>query len=185
MDRGAWQAAVHVVTRSDMTGGLKRERASHSYSFSSSYVWMWELDYKECWVLKNWCFWTVVLEKTLESPLDCKEIKSVIPKRNQSWIFIGRTAAETEAPILWPPCMKKKTMHWWRPWCWERLKAGGEGGDRGWDFGWCHWLNGHEFQQAPGVGDGQGRLTCCSPWGCRELDMTEWLNWTDSFINMR
>ena len=88
MDRGAWQAAVHVVTRSDMTGGLKRERASHSYSFSSSYVWMWELEHKESWASKNWCFWTVVLEKTLLSPLDCKEIKSVRPKGNQSWIFI-------------------------------------------------------------------------------------------------
>ena len=114
------------------------------YGFSSGHVWMWSLDYKDSWALKNS---NVVLEKTLESPLDCKGIQPIHPKGNQSWIFIGRTAAETEAPILWPPCMKKKTMHWWRPWCWERLKAGGEGGDRGWDFGWCHWLNGHALEQ--------------------------------------
>ena len=80
--------------------------SSHSYSFPSSHVWMWELDYKESWVLKNWCFWAVVLEKTLESPLDCKEIESVNPKGNQSWIFFGRTGDEAEAPILWPPDTK-------------------------------------------------------------------------------
>ena len=79
---------------------------SQSYGFSSSHVWMWELEHKEGWALKNWCFWTAVLEKTLESPLDCKEIKSVNPKRNQSWISIGRTDAEAEAPILWPPYTK-------------------------------------------------------------------------------
>ena len=100
-----------------------------SYGSFSSHVWMWELDYKESWASKNWCFWTVVLEKTLESPLDCKDIKSVNPKGNQSWMFIGRTDAETEAPILWVPNVKS-----W-PWCWERLKAGGEGDNRGWD-GW-------------------------------------------------
>ena len=99
--------------------------------FPSSHVWMWELDYKESWVLKNWCFWTVVLEKTLESPLDCK-IKPANPKGNQSWIFIGRTDVEAETPTPWPPDAKN---HWKRPWCWERLKAGGEGDDRGW-VGW-------------------------------------------------
>ena len=93
---------------------------------------MWELDYKESWAPKNWCFWTVVLEKTLESPLDCKESQPVHPKRNQSWIFIGRTDVEAETPILWPPWCKELT-HWKRPWCWERLKVGGEGDDRGWD----------------------------------------------------
>ena len=93
---------------------------------------MWELDYKESWVLKNWCFWTVVLEKTLESPwFDCREIQPVHPKGNQSWIFIGRNDVEAETPILWPPNVK----NWKRPWCWERLEAGGEGEDRGWD-GW-------------------------------------------------
>ena len=96
----------------------------------SSHVWIWELDYKEDWALKNWCFWTVVLEKTLESPLDCKEIKPVNLKGNQPWIFIGRTDAEGEA-ILWPPDAKSRLIG--RLWCWERLRAGGEGDDRGWD----------------------------------------------------
>ena len=92
--------------------------------FFSSHVWMWELDYKESWALKNWCLWTVVLEKTLESPLDCKEIQPVHPKGNQSWLFIGRTGAEAEIPIFWPPDVKKP-IHWRRPWCWERLRARG------------------------------------------------------------
>ena len=95
---------------------------------------MWELDYKESWAPKNWCFWTVVLEKTLESPLDCKEIQPVNPKGNQSWIFTGRTDAEAKTPILWATWWEEPT-HWKRPWCWERLKAGAEGDNRGWD-GW-------------------------------------------------
>ena len=94
---------------------------------------MWELDYKENWAPKNWCFWTMVLEKTLESPLDCKEIQPVHPEGDQSWVFIGRTDAEAETPLLWPPDAKNWLMK--RPWCWERLKAGGEGDNRGWD-GW-------------------------------------------------
>ena len=102
-----------------------------SYGFSISHVWMWELDHKEGWVPKNWCFWTVLLEKTLESPLDCKEIKPAHPKGNQSWIFIGRTDAEAEAPILWPPDVKIWLIR--KDWCWEKLKAGGEVDDRGWD----------------------------------------------------
>ena len=93
---------------------------------------MWELDHRESWVVKNWCFWTVVL-KTLESPLDCKEIQPVHPKGNESWIFIGRTDVEAETPILWPPDVKN--WHLKQPWCWQRLKAGGKGDDRGWD-GW-------------------------------------------------
>ena len=94
---------------------------------------MWEWDYKESWAPKNWCFWTVVLEKTLESHLDCKEIQPVYPKGDQSWVFIGRTDFEAETPILWPLDVKNWLI--WRPWCWERPKAGGEGDDRGWD-GW-------------------------------------------------
>ena len=105
---------------------------SQSYGFSSSHVWIWELDYKEGWALKNWCFWTVVLEKTLESPLYSKDINSVNPKGNQCWIFIGRIGAEAESPILWPPDWEKPT-HWKRPRCWERLRARGEGGKRWWD----------------------------------------------------
>ena len=106
---------------------------NQGYGFSCSHVWLWELDYKESWELKNWCFWAVVLEKMLESPLDCKEIQPVHPKGNQSWIFIGRTDAEAETPILWPPDVRnwltgKDTDA-------GRLMAGGEGDDRGWD-GW-------------------------------------------------
>ena len=104
-----------------------RGLSSQSYGFSSSHVWMWELDYKESWTPKNWCFWTVVLEKTLESPVDSKEIQPVHPQGNQSWIFIGRTDAEAEA--TW--C--EELTHLKRSWCWEGLKVGGEGDDRGWD----------------------------------------------------
>ena len=107
---------------------------SQSYSFSSSQVQVLDLVHQESWMPENWCFWTVMLEKTLESPLDSKKIKPVHPKGNLSWIFIGRTDAEVETPILWPPDVKNR-LHWKRPWCWERLKAGGEGDDRGWD-GW-------------------------------------------------
>ena len=99
--------------------------------FFSFHLWMWELDYKESWVPKNWCFWTMVLEKTLESPLDCKEIKPMYAKGNQSWIFTGRTDAEAETPILWLPD-GKNWLIWKRPWYWERLKAEGEGDNKGW-----------------------------------------------------
>ena len=106
---------------------------SQSYGFSSSHIWMWELDHKQGWGSKNWCFRTVVLEKTLKSPLDCTEIKPGNLKGNQPWIFIGSTdvEAETNTFATW----YKEPTHWKRPWCWERLRARGEGGDRGWD-GW-------------------------------------------------
>ena len=143
--------------------------------FSSSHVWMWELDYKESWAPKSWCFWTVVLEKTLESPLDCKEIQPVHLKGNQSWIFIGRTDVEAETPILWPPDAQNwltgKDPDAEKDWRWEKGKTEDE------MVGWYHQLNGHELEQAPGVGDGQGSLACCSPWGCKES--TEQLNWTE------
>ena len=106
--------------------------SSQGYDFSSSHVWICELDYKVSWVLKNGCFWTVVLEKTLESPLDCKEIRPVHSKGDQSWVFIGRTDAEAEIPNS---SSSEELTHWKRPWCWERLKAGEEVNDRGWD-GW-------------------------------------------------
>ena len=132
---------------------------------------MWESDYKESWAPKNWCFWTVVLEKTLESPLDCKEIQPVNPKGNQSWIFIGRTDAEAEIPILWPPDGKNwKDPDAGKDWRWEE-KGTTEDEMVGW--------HGHEFQQTLGVGNGQGGLVCCSPWGRKESDMTEPLNWTE------
>ena len=138
---------------------------------------MWELDSKVSGMLKNWCFWTVVLEKTLESLLDCKEIQPVYPKGNQSWIFVGRTDVEAETPILWPPDAKKrligKDLDAGKDW---RQEEKGTTEDE--MVGWHHQHNEHEFEQAPGVGDGQGSLGCCSPWGCKESDMTKWLNWT-------
>ena len=140
---------------------------------------MWELDHKECWVPKNWCFSTVVLEKTLESPLDNKDIQPAHPKGNQSWIFIGRTDAEAEAPILWPPDAKNwltgKDPDSKKDW---RKEEKGTTEDE--TVGWHHWLDGHESGQAPGVGDGQGGLAWYSPWGCkvRHNWATE-LNWWD------
>ena len=134
-----------------------------------------ELDYKESWAPKDWCFWTVVLEKTLESPLDFKEIKPVNPKGNQSWIFIGRTDAEAEAPILWPPDAKnwliRKDPDNGKNW---RQQEKGMTEDE--VVRWHHW---HEFAQALGDGDGQESLACSSPWDCKESDTTEWLNWTE------
>jgi len=151
--------------------------SSQSYGFSSSQAWMWKLDYTESWALRNWCFWNVVLEKTLESPLECKEIQPVNPKGNQSWIFIGRTDAEAETPILWPPDAKnwliQKDPDAGKDW---RQEEKGMAEDE--MVGWHHQLDGHEFEQAPGVCDAQGSLACCSPWGHKESDMTEPLNWT-------
>ena len=147
---------------------------------------MWELDHKEGWALKSWCFWSVVLEKTLESPLDSKAIKAVNPKGNQSWILIGRTDAEAETPILWLPDMKSWLI--------------GEDPDAGKDWrqeekgvmedemvGWHHWLIGREFGQTPGNGEGQRSLACCSPCGGRVghdlakpgmLQSMWWQSWT-------
>ena len=146
--------------------------SSQSYGFASSHVWMWELDYKESWALKNGCFWTLVLEKTLESPLDCKEIQPVHPKGNQSWIFIGRTDAEAETPILWPPDRKVwligKDPDAGKDWRREEKRTTEDE-----MVGWHHRLNGHGFEQAPGVIDGQGCLACCSSWGHKESDLTE------------
>ena len=122
-----------------------------SYDFSSCHVWVWELDHKESWALKNWCFWTVVLEKTLESPLDCKEIQPVHPKGNQFWILIGRTDDEAETPLLWPPDVKNwligKDPDAEKDWRQEK-----KGTTEDEVVGWHHGLNGHEFEQAPGVG---------------------------------
>ena len=140
---------------------------SQSNGFSSSHVWKWELDHKKGWEPKDSCFWTVTLEKTLESPLDCKEIKPVNPKGNQPWIFIGLTDAETEAPILWPSDAKKwltgKDSDAGRNWGQE---------EKGETVGWHHWHNGHEFEQTLENGKEQKSLGRCSPWGCKELDMT-------------
>ena len=155
---------------------VKKGLSSQSYSFSSSHIWMWELDYKESWVLKDWCFWTVVLEKTLESPLDCKEIQPVHPKGNQSWIFTGKTDAKAEALILWSHYAKNwltgKDPDAGKDWRWEK-----KGMIEDEMVGWHHWLD--VFEQAPGVGGGQGRLVCCIPRGHKKSDMTKWLSWTE------
>ena len=138
---------------------------------------MWELDYKESWVQKNWCFWTVVLEKTLESPLDSKEIQPAYPKGDQSWVFIGKTDVEAETPILWPPDVKNWLI-------WKDPDAGRDWGQEEKGMiedemaGWHHQLIGQEFGYTPGVCDGQGGLVCCGSWSHKELDTTEWLNWT-------
>ena len=147
--------------------------SSQSYGFSRSHVWMWELDYKESWALKNWCFWTVVLEKTLESPLDCKETQPVHPKGDQSWVFIGRNDTEAETPILWQPDVKSRLI--------------GKDSDAGKDWrheekgmtedemaAWHHRLDGHEFEWTLGVSDGQGGLVCCSPWGTKSRTQLSW-----------
>ena len=139
---------------------------------------MWELDYKESWAPKNWYFLIVLLEKTHESSLDCKEIKPVHPKGNQSWIFIGSTDAEAETPILWPPDAKNWLI-WKDPDAGKDWRQEEMGMTEEEMVGWHHQLNGHEFEQAPGVGDGQENLTCCSPWGCKETETTEQLNWTE------
>ena len=147
------------------------------YGFSSGHVWMWELGYKESWGPKNWCFWTVVLEKTHECPLDCREIKPLNPKGNQSWIFIGKTDAETETPILWPPDVKNwligKDPDTGKDWRWEE-----KGTTEDEVVGWRHRPDEHEFRQAPGVDDRQRSLAGCTPRGLKESDVTEQLNWT-------
>ena len=139
---------------------------------------MWELDCKEGWALKNWSFWTVVLEKTLESLLDCKEIQSVHPKGNQSWIFIGRTDVDAETPVFWPLDGKNRLIRK-DPDAGKDWRQEEKGMTEGEMFGWRHWLDGHKFEQVPGVGDGQGSLACCSPWGYKESDTTERLNGTE------
>ena len=146
--------------------------------FSSGHVWMWELDCEESWAPKNWCFWTVVLEKTLESPLDCKEIQPVHRKGDQSWVFIGRTDVEAETPILWPPDAKSWLL-WKDPDAGKDWGQGEKGKTEDEMVGWHHRLNGHGFGWTLGVGDGQGGLACCGSWGHKESDTTEWLNWTE------
>ena len=132
---------------------------------------MWELDCKETWAPKNCCFWTMVLEK-IKSPLDYKEIKPVHPKGNQSWIFIGRTDAKAEAPTLWPSDAKN-WLSGKDPDAGEDWRQEEKGVTEDEMVGWHHWLNGHEFEQAPGVCNGQRSLACCTPCGGKEWDMTE------------
>ena len=148
-----------------------KDQSSQGYGFSRGHVWMWELDCEESWVPKNWCFCTVVLEKTLESPLDCKEIQPVHPKGNQFLVFIGRTDSKAETPIIWPPHTKS----------WLIGKYPDAGRDWGQEekgitedemTGSHHQLDGHEFEWTPGAGDGQGSLVCCDSRGHKESDMT-------------
>jgi len=140
-----------------------KSSSNQGYGFSSGHVWVWELDYKASWVLKNWCFWTVVLEKTLESPLDCKEIQSVHPKGDQSWVFIGRPNVEAETPILWPPDVKSwligKDPDAGKNWGQEE-----KGTTEDETVGWHHWLDGHGFGWTLGVGNGQEGLECFCSW---------------------
>jgi len=161
--------------------------------FSSGYIWIWELDCEESWALKNWCFWTVVLEKALDSPLDCKEIQPVHSEGDQSWVFFGRNDAKAETPVLWPPHVKS----------WLTGKDSDAGRDWGQEekgmtedemAGWHHWLDGHESVWTPGVGDGQGGLECCDSWGRKESDtngvaksrtrLSDWteLNWFSGYL---
>ena len=158
-----------LLGRKDMTkldSVLKKQRhhfankSPYSQSSSSSYVWMWELDHEGVWALKNWCLWTAVLEKTLESPLDCKEIKPVNPKGNQPWILTEKTNDE-KAPILWPPIWKADPT-----WCWERLKPKEKRAAEDKMVRWHHWLNGRAFKQTLGDSEGRGSLVSSSPRSC-------------------
>ena len=178
-----------LLTEQHIRQHIKKQRhcfaikgpSSQGYGFSSSHVWMWELECKESWAPKHWCFWTVVLEKTPKSPLNCEEIQPIHPKGDESWVFIGRTDIAAETPILWPPDVKSWLI--------------GKNPDAGKDWGqeekgmteaemvaWHYCLNAHEFEWTPGFGDGQGGLSCCSTWGHKELDMTEQLNWTERWL---
>ena len=156
---------------------VNKDPSSQGYGFSCGHVWMWELDCEESWALKNWCFWTVVLEKTLESPLDCKKFQPVHSEGDEPWDFFGRNDAKAETPVLWPSHAKS----------WLIGKDSDAGGDWGQEekgttedemAGWHHQLDGRESERTPGVGDGQGGLACCSPWDCKESDTAEQLNWT-------
>ena len=148
--------------------------SSQSYGFSSSHLWVWELDHKESWVLENWCIWTVVLEKTLESLLDSKEIKPVQPKEISPEYSLKK-GLMMKLKLQYFGHLMQRVNHWKRPWCWERFKAG-EGNNKEGDAWMASLTDGHEFEQAPGVGDGQGSLVCFSQWGRQDMDTTERLN---------
>ena len=152
--------------------------SSQGSGLSSGHVWMWELDCEESWVLKNWCFWTVMSEKTLESPLDFKEIQPVHSEGDEPWDFFGRNDAKAETPVLWPSHEKSwligKDSDAGRDWGQEE-----KGTTEDEMAGWHHWLDGRESEWTPGVGDGQGGLTCCDSWGHKESYTTERLNWTE------
>ena len=162
----------------DITLPTKKSPSSQGYGFSSGHVWMWELDCEESWAPKNLYFWIVVLEKTLESPLACKEIQPVHSKGDQLCVSFGRNDAKAETPVLWPPHAKSwligKDSDVRRDWGQEE-----KGTTEDEMAGWHHCLDGCDSQWTPGVGDGQGGLTCCKSWGRKESDTTEPLNWTE------
>ena len=176
MDRGAWQAITHSVAKSwTWLKWLSMHACTHRKKIYNNYKHLCTSS-EESWTPKNWCFWTAVLEKTLESPLDCKEIQPVHPKGEQSWVFIGRTDAEAETPVLRPPYAKSWLIG---KWCWEGLGAGGEGDDRGWDSWMASltlctwvWVNSRSWWWT-------GRPGVLQSMGGKELDMTEWLDWTE------
>ena len=171
LERKFYQPRQHIKKQRHYF--VSKGPSSESYSFSSGLVWMWELDYKERWAPKNWWFWTVVLEKTLESPLDCMEIQPVHPKGNQSWVFIRMTDVEAETPILWSPDAKSWLI-------WEDPDAGNDWGqeEKGTTedemVGWCHWLNGREFGWTPAVGDGQGGLAAIHGVAKSQTRLSDW-----------
>ena len=170
---------LNTLKSRDITLPTKVHKVKVIYGFSISHVWMWELDHKEGWGPKNWCFWTVVLEKTLESPLTCKEIN---PKGSQSWIFIRRTDAALKllyfGHLMWRTDSLEKTLML------GKIEGRRRRGRWGWDGWMASRLNGHEFEQAPGDGEGQGSLLCCSPWDHKESDMIEWLNSSNKNIQV-
>ena len=166
----------------DMPLPTKVSIVSQGYGLSSGHIRLWQLNHKEGWVLNNWCLWTVVLEKTPESPLDCKEIKPVHLKGNQPWILTGRTDAKAETPIFWSSNVNSwltgKVPGTKKDWGQKNRKRASEDEMAGWH----HRCNGHELGQTSDV-EGQGGLACCSPWGCKELDMTGQLNNNNISIN--
>ena len=171
---------IHLLIQKQRHYFANKGPSSQGYSFSSGHVWMWELDCEESWLPKNWCFWTVVLGNTLESPLDCKEIQSVHSKGYQPWVFFGRNDAKAETPVLWPPHAKSwligKDSDAGRDW---RQDEKGTTEDE--MAGWHHWLDECESEWTPGAGYRKGGLACCNSWVCKELDMPDrlnWLNWT-------
>ena len=172
-----FQHSISVIATNEWTVKTGCE-LGHTMVFSCGHVWTWELDCEESWAPKNWCVWTVVLEETLESPLNCKEIQPVHSEEDQPWDFFGRNDAKAETPVLWPPHAKSwltgKDSDAGRDWGQE--EKGTTKDEMAW---WHHWLNGRESEWTLGVGDGQGGLACCDSWSHKESDTTERLNWTE------
>ena len=162
LEEKLWQTRQHI--KKQRYHFANKGPYSQSYVFSSSHVWMWEMNHKEGWAPKNWCFQIVVLGKTLESPLDCMEIKPVNSKGNQPWMFIGRSDAEAETPILWPPYVKSWVMG-------KDPDAGKNWGQEEKEMTEDEMVGWHQHT-APGNSEGQASLWCRSPWGCKESDMT-------------